>query len=192
MSKLINYDLYFIHIPKNGGTSFEKQFCNNHVGHVSITKLPEEIRNKTIAIVRNPYSRVFSIYNYAKLEKSYWHSNDGTTPYSINPLYNYCSTHTFEEFVKDLCVNNKFGNITHCKQQYSWILTPDGTIVSKIVKLENINDELSDILKTKVNLIKINSSNNNNNNYNEYFTEELKEYVYKKYKSDFKLFNYDF
>ena len=81
---------------------------------------------------------------------------------------------------------------SHCKQQYSWILTPDGTIVSKIVKLENINDELSDILKTKVNLIKINSSNNNNNNYNEYFTEELKEYVYKKYKSDFKLFNYDF
>ena len=189
MSKLINYDLYFIHIPKNGGTSFEKQFCNKHMGHFAITDFPREIWNKTIAIVRNPYSRVFSIYNYAKLEKSYWHSNDQTTKYSIHPLYNYCSTHTFEEFVKDLCINNKFSNV-HLIPQYNCVLTPNNTIVSKIVKLENIDNELSNILNKKVKLIKINSSSNKN--YKDYFTEELKEYVYKKYQLDFKLFNYSF
>ena len=72
----------------------------------------------------------------------------------------------------------------------SWVITPNNTIVSKIVKLENINEELSNILETKVNLIKVNSSTNKN--YIDYFTKELKEYVYKKYELDFKLFNYNF
>lgn len=190
MSKLKNYDLYFIHIPKNGGTSFEKQFCNIHSGHHQITKFPKKIWNKTISIVRNPYSRVFSTYNYAKLKKSYWHSSDRSTKYDIHPLHNYCTTHTFGEFIKDLCINNKFEDILHMYPQFYWIITPDNTIISKVVKLENINEELSNILNTKVNLIKVNSSSNKN--YKDYYTKELKEYVYKKYERDFKLFNYKF
>ena len=93
-------------------------------------------------------------------------------------MYNYCSTHSFEEFVKDLCINNKFQNCIHTTPQYIWLITPNNTIVSKIVKLENINEELSIILDTNVNLIKVNSSSNEN--YRDYFTKELKEYVYKK------------
>ena len=38
MSKLKDYDLYFIHIPKNAGSSFEKQFCDGHKGNHMITK----------------------------------------------------------------------------------------------------------------------------------------------------------
>ena len=187
MSKLKDYDLYFIHIPKNGGTSFEKQFCGVHKGHLPITKSPKKIWNKTIAIVRNPYDRIISIYNYSKMEKSYWHSKDGSTKYSINPLYKYCSTHSFEQFVKDLC-KDKFNHVIHVKPQNYWVLTNEGKIVSKIVKLENINSELSHILGKEVNMIKINTSDNSN--YENYYTEETLELIYNKYKKDFILFDY--
>jgi hypothetical protein len=188
MSKLKDYDFYFIHIPKNAGTSFEKQFCGSHKGHHYITEFPKQIWSKTIAIVRNPYVRLISIYNYAKLDNSYWHSKNGTTRYPIHPMYDYCHTHTFGQFIKDICINRKFEDVIHLKHQYEWIITPNKKLVSKIVKMENINEDLSNILGKKINMIKINTSNTKF--YDNYYTEELKKIVYSKYKLDFQLFNY--
>ena len=188
ISKLKDYDLFFIHIPKNAGTSFEKQLCGYHSGHRSIAEFPKNIWNKTIAIVRNPYTRLISIYNYVKLKKTYWHSDDGTTKYDVNPLYEYANANSFGQFIKDICIHNKFKDDNHIRHQYSWILTPDNKIVSQIIKIENINNDLSKILGKQINLIKINTSNTQS--YDNYFTDELKNLVYDKYKKDFELFGY--
>ena len=188
MSKLKDHNFYFIHIPKNAGTSFEKQFCSSHNGHHRITEFPKEIWNKTIAIVRNPYTRLISIYNYAKLNKSYWHSNDGSTRYPLHTLYNYCNTNSFEQFIKDICIFNKFTDVIHLKPQYFWIMTPENQIVTQVAKIENVDNDLSKILGDKIKLNKINTSKTQS--YDDYYTEELFKLVYDKYKKDFEMFGY--
>lgn len=157
-------------------------------GHVKITNFNKSIWHKTVAIVRNPYSKLVSIYNYSKMKKSYWHSDDRTTKYPLHSLYTYTSTHTFEEFVIDLCINNKFQNLPHLIPQHEWIITPDNKIVSNIVKLENINNDLSSLLKKNVTLMKINTSINDL--YEDYYTDYLKTLIYNRYKLDFELFDY--
>lgn len=189
MSKLIDYDLYFIHIPKNAGTSFEKQFCKTYNGHHRLIQFKQSIWNKTVAIVRNPYTRLISLYNYTKLEKSFWHSNDNTTKYPLHELYEYSNNHTFSEFIIDICINNKFADKIHLLPQYTWVITPDNKIVSHIIKMENLDNELSSLLNKTVKLIKINTSNTSS--YEGYYTDYLKSLVYNKYKLDFELFDYE-
>lgn len=193
--KHLNYlqikDYYFIHIPKNAGTSIINQFfkLGNKIGtHYNINYYPINIRKKTFAICRNPYTRLVSCYNYFKMKKSYWHSNDGSTPYGLHELYDYCNKNTFDIFVKDLCIYNKFTNNIHILPQYKWIITPNNEIISKIIKIENINEELSELFNEKIDLIKINKSMSNCDNY---YTLESKQLVYEYYKQDFEYFNYD-
>lgn len=186
LNKLINYDLYFIHIPKNAGTSFEKQLCDRHVGHHSIKDTNSELQHKTIAIIRNPYKRLISFYNYAKLNKSYWHSDDNTTEYPLHELYDYCNKNTFETFIKDLCMTDKFDGFIHLLPQYKWLLTSENKIVTNLIRFEHLNEDLSKLLGNSIELIRINTSNTNN--YSNYYSDELKDLVYIKYKKDFDLF----
>lgn len=189
MNKLKNYDLYFIHIPKNAGTAFILELCDSNIGHHKITDYDKKIWNKTVAIIRNPYTRLISLYNYAKLHKSYWHSLDNTTKYGKHILYDYCNNHTFEEFIIDLCVNNKFEDdhkYLHLLPQSYWILTPEKKIVSKILRFENLNEDISNILNINIKLKKINDSKNKN--YNNYYNNITRQLVYEKYKLDFILF----
>lgn len=191
MSKLIDYDLYFIHIPKNGGSSFEKQFCIKHNGHKKITQIDKKYWNKTLAITRNPYIRLISCYNYFKLDNSYWHSSDGTK-LPLHNLYNYCKSNTFENFIIDICINKKFKQEYHLFPQIHWLLTHRRPIiVTKLLKLENINEDLSKILNKTVNMIKINKSTDNHN-LEDYYNTDLKKLVYNKYELDFQFLNYRF
>ena len=89
---------------------------------------------------------------------------------------------------KDLCIYNKFTNNIHLLPQYKWIITPDNKIVSKIIKIENINEELSELFNEKIDLIKINKSKST---CDDYYTLESKQLVYEYYKQDFEYFNYD-
>ena len=188
LNKLVNYDLYFIHIPKNAGTSFEKEFCKEHKGHYTIKSIDKKLYNRTIAIIRNPYSRLISFYNYVKMRKNFWHSDDNSTKYKLHELYDYSNKNTFETFIKELCNSNKFDNIIHLKSQSDWVLTDENKVVSKLVRFENLNEDLSEILGKKINLMKINSSGNDNECHDKYYTKELKELVYKKYKKDFEIY----
>ena len=184
LTKLSNYDLYFIHIPKNGGTSFSKQFLGHHIKHKSITCYPKNIWHKTIAIIRNPFTRLVSTYNFIKAGDGYWFSSDKS---DVHYLYEHCNKITFKQFVKEINTNANIYNDVLILPQYIWIITPQGNIVSNIVKLENIDNDLSKLLNTDMEMIKINNSKNVVD-YREYYDDITEELVRKIYKKDFELF----
>jgi hypothetical protein len=84
------HKLIFIHIPKNAGTAITTSLEMNDVGHHKWeyykNKYPEKWATYTkIAVLRNPWDRVVSNYEYARMEESHWHSTTGKARYSKHP-----------------------------------------------------------------------------------------------------------
>lgn len=174
-----NKKYLFIHIPKNAGTSFSKKYCKKEVGHrTSNTYTIKELKN-SVAIVRNPYDRLISCYNYFKMKNNYWSKKYG------NPVHHdYCNKHSFKEFVDDL-YNKKLEFDIHLNPQVHF-LKKDGVIYTKLLKLENIKEDFYNYFGEKINLPLINKSKN----HNVLLDTEDKRKIYEIYKEDFELLNY--
>ena len=203
--------LIFFHIPKNAGTSMSSALLKNEVyyypwvivskilrkfkktdnffydnfqkkihlftSHEPVASIEEKISNQIFnnffkfAIVRNPFSRFVSRYNYIK---------------SVNKLMKL----NFFEFVKN---HVKSPMITD--KQYKFLLNKNGKIgVDKILKFENINNEIYDLSKI-INLDpskfqKLNVSTMDN--YKSYYDENTKKIVENFCKEDLEYFNYSF
>ena len=75
------YRCIFIHIPKTGGKSVHRFFGTNWQDHKDISRYAEELTPETFtsyykfAVVRNPWNRLVSGYNYQKVKKGSQASN---------------------------------------------------------------------------------------------------------------------
>jgi hypothetical protein len=203
--------LIFFHIPKNAGTSVSSALLKNesyyypwvitskilrkfkktdnfffdnfqqkiHLfsSHETVKKIEEDISAEIFdnffkfAVVRNPYSRFVSRYNYLKL---------------TNNLKEY----NFNEFLKN---HVKKSLITD--KQYKFLLNKNKKIgVDKILKFENINEEIFQLSK-KINLNpakfkQLNASTKDN--YRDYYDDNTKKIVEDFCKEDLEFFNYSF
>lgn len=204
------HNLIFIHIPKTGGTSIEQSLnfngdikgdkkkwygnINNYeLDHSTIKYLIENCENYDkkylkFCVVRNPYERLVSEYNYCKRYKSRFIKN-------IN---------SFKDFVYylkknfDIVINNEEKNhylISHYLPQYKFTHINNKCEMDIILKFENLKTDWITLCK-KINkdikLIKVDKySSLNKYNYLDYYDNELKNIVYELYKKDFILFNYE-
>ena len=145
--------------------------------HETVKSIQNKISSKIFdnyfkfAIVRNPYSRFVSRYNYTKLV---------TKNKNIK----------FSEFVKEYV---ELGMITD--KQYKFLLNNNGDIgVNKILKFENISKDINEIAnRISVNPNKLYKMNvSTHDNYKEYYDTETKNIVENFCKEDLNFFNYKF
>jgi hypothetical protein len=195
--KFNKYSLFFIHIPRTGGTTLEKilGFRNHyswkrpdyqnifgydkkkkimlqHATYQQIIKNEYNPQNyKIITIIRNPYYRVMSLYKYVARKES--------LDKFLNKIEKYLQYDYFYQ------------------PQYKYLINEKGEInIDEIVRFENYEEDLKKI-KEKYNL-DINISFDTNKQLNKkkaidsVLTEEQKLIIQRIYKKDFELFGYPY
>lgn len=172
----------FIHIKKNAGTSVYKWLRKNGIDFVcggsndSFRIFNQHVPAKNyrnedswkFCVVRNPYSRVVSFYNwYQRLPK---HRNI-----------------SFEEFVK---LDHKTGRANDVwNLQKNYIVDDDGTdLIDKIFYFENIENEIKEHFEITDKFPYLNKSTIGN--YRDYYNDTIRDTVYRRLKADFEYLGY--
>lgn len=190
--------LIFIHIPKCAGTSIISFLNMEMQGHFTAHKYvceqpPHPLFSTSnylkFTIVRNPWDRVVSSYEYAKMLNSYYHSEN-----NLHPDFNLIHNLTFEETLLKLKSNPELFKHPSWFPQYHWVCDYENVVlVDKIFKLENLDDEFNSFLKKygyTETLPKLNGSNRNQ--YTSYYNEQTISLVSDIYQNDIKIFNYKY
>ena len=147
----------FIHIPKNAGSSLGNILGINLPSHLYLRDfqnriLPEHFAAlKVIAVVRNPWERFLSLYNYARMDVSYYHNN-------IDPENSQFGIHEDYQVLKDAsliecahlltqgALKHSHPN-TQWNPQSEWLKNNDGELATAhfLGRLETLNDTISDL-----------------------------------------------
>jgi hypothetical protein len=184
MAILKQFNLLFIHIPKNGGTAIINTLGMEMNGHYRWDTHPYFNENfYKFSTIRNPWARVVSAYNYARLEQSYWHSIKNCK----HPDYDLLKNLTFEEHINLLIKNKKIFEHGWDEQSTFVYDNNDNLKVNKLIRLENLNIEINQMfnelnLPLNINIPIINSSASTD--YKKYYTNtdliDKVAYVYKR------------
>lgn len=206
----------FIHVPKTGGTSFyqwidsaglvyDKQEINHFtVGSINGARQQWGDLGTVFSFVRNPYSRLVSMYHY-HYEKARLYVNN---PNLINKDDLAMS---FTDYLRVLSVSSRgFDYWLECiyygkKELYGKHATRDEVTISSwfngempniIIKTEELNQEFNKIYQLltdgqcTIPLPWINTSNHKS--YQEYYNSKSKQWVADQFKDDLELFDYTF
>ena len=201
----------FIHLPKTGGKSLKKilfdipelgpnsedwqgvhppDYYVDPFGHHRLSdyrKLPCYRRYFRFTIVRNPYDRLVSAFQY--LNKGGSNKFDQTFYLKYLRRYN----GDFKSFVYDF--HHQFESHLHFKSQYTWTQTFWRKVPLDYVGRFEQFDEACRFLTKKISgreaqCVHINKSDRRP--YQEYYDEECRMLVQKVYRKDLKVFGYEF
>lgn len=189
-------DIIFIHIPKTGGTSvrrglpfYRPKETNTHK-HYTVRQIIEEIgedawqKSYKFAIVRDPWSRMVSFYNYRVRR---------------NKLTDEGMDLSFKEWVIKKLNRTKNSDaqrgLFSYSPQYDWLVNSKGDIdldfIGRYETLEIDFKKVCEELKISGELPVINA-HPDKVDYHEYYDDELVEIISDFYKDDVAHFNYKF
>jgi hypothetical protein len=183
----------FIHIPKCAGNSvtsdhfrnFSHDLRNENFKYFK-DSYERSLSKFSFTFVRNPWDRLVSSYEYLK--------NGGNCPLDAEDYLNLFSK--YENF-KEMVLNweEVFFDQIHFKSQSDWICDNDGNIIVDFVgKFENLQQDF-DIVCDRMQIPRKklpHTNKTNHKHYTEYYDDEIREIVAKKYARDIEYFGYKF
>jgi len=194
------YKCIFVHIPRCAGTAIKKKLFDNLGGHRTIREWRKEypVQEKeffTFSFVRNPWDRLVSNFEYARMEESFWHGGSKV----VHPKYALLKNKTFEELV-DLLYSRRL-RIDHLRQRQGnrhffsqSFFIGDGSCLNFVGRYERLQSDFQKIC----NELHIESSvvclmnKSVRRPYQEYYTDETINKVAQIYQNDIRNFNYYF
>ena len=174
----------FIHIPKNGGTSVQKEMTTLSFGHDRWRDVPRDIRyiHQSFTIIRNPWARMVSRYVMGIPTSN---TNDHGVKWN-----------TFEEFLETRYVwTDKEWNdpIRSWNTQYDYVCDENDVVRCDILRLEFIDDELSPYLNLNTPYIVRENVGDYTRNYQDYYNnEQTIQIVADWYEQDIDYWGFDF
>jgi len=175
-------DFIFFHIPKTGGMSIRRALSIKGPWHLRVHHFSEEVRSSsfTFTIVRNPFDRILSAYNYLKAGGS----NKGDERMgNILP-------DNFKSFVNNI---NQYIDFLHF-QPMSFRLDDNIDNIDYIGKFENLQEDFDSICRALdvecKQLPHVNKSKYKN--YVDYYDDNTRQIVADKYAEDITRFDYKF
>jgi len=205
----INYEsnYIFIHIPKNAGTSVYKALGFANSTHAQAKQYRQMLGKNydhffSFCFVRNPFDRFISIYNYARLEESYYHSaaDPGKTKFGKHLDYDILKNASLEDAV-DLLLDGKLVHDkawNHWRPQVEWILDEnENPIVNYVGRIENIQADFQKIctklqLSVSADLPLLNVSEATKKDYRYLLNSGMREKLECYYKKDLEILGYSF
>lgn len=205
-----NYKCIFIHITKCAGTSIETalghfdgyawEMYRGGQDHRTIKQIKNGFVNKNdrnpncqlivnqqqfndyfkFTFVRNPWDRLYSVYEYVKTHKNH------------KKQFNMLPDTTFKEFLKSYIESGRL----FFRSQLSYIQDVDGSIpLDFIGRFENLQEDF-DIVRQKLGTNKIphltHSNKSSNYGYKKKYDEETIELVRDFYKEEIEVFGYNY
>ena len=177
----------FIHIPKTAGSSVllmiekkRKYVCKYHdnISQLNIQSVPEYTKMFSFCIVRNPYERIVSAYNFLKQK----HTNLNSMEKKYKEILSKYTS--FADCVEDLEMLQQ--TIVHFVPQYKFVCDDQGKIlVNSVIKMENLS-ELQRIDPMFSQLPHTNKSHKGDF----VLSTDMKKHIYRIYKTDFEIFQY--
>ena len=174
----------FIHIPKNGGTSVQKEMTTLSFGHDRWRDVPRDIRyiHQSFAVIRNPWARMVSRYVMGIPTSN---TNDHGTTWN-----------TFEEFLETRYVwtdKQWYDPIRSWNTQYDYVCDENNIVRCDILRLEFIDDELSPYLNLNTPYIVRENGGDYTRNYQDYYNnEQTIQIVADWYEQDIDYWGFDF
>jgi chondroitin 4-sulfotransferase 11 len=185
--------LIFIHIPKAAGMSMVKALYGKNQSHHAKAidyKYADEKAFATrvfFAVTRNPYTRLYSAYNYLK--------NDGMNIVDKVWYDIYIKRYkNFDDFILnglEIAINE---NAEHFIPQYKFVVDDSNNLICDFIgNIENMEPTYAFLKRMGVNLklAHLNSSTTDADEYINMYSQEAIKKVNLLYKQDFKFFGYD-
>jgi hypothetical protein len=201
------YKCVHIHIPKCAGTSIDlalrgkltvnwdenKKLWKQHCTALNVKKYfasAEQWNNYfKFSIVRNPFDRIVSSYNFLCRHMEYSNFRDRLLFKDF-----VLRTGMFEKMLNQDSVDKPSNNYHQVRPSVDYLFENDSLIVDYVGRFERLEDEwefICEKIGAKIKLPHINK-NDRKKQYQDYYNDETKEYVSKIYKKDIETFGYKF